>query len=456
MDNLFWHSSMRATGVKNLLHLGVHTNWCVWGRGCGVRNVSRDLNVRPILIRDLTDAYTANGKHPDAYPVATDDSWYPDRGTREVVAWYEQNAWGTIDAGQLLALDAADRYDYTSRVRNENGLVAYWRMSGKNGYKQVQDVMTTQNAWNSEKVSLGQRGAVPGDPDTCAKFDGTAGVIVAPRYQGNLPSDAPQGNSPLVSLSSRSFSVEAWVQVDALPKSESSWVFSHDAGTDATVDVLLGVNPDGRFRFITRQGSNDLSSSIAVTSQDVKNNKWFHIVGLQDTPGGKVELYVNGQLVAKKTGVDGTAPTVPSSAQIGSRGATAVAGNGTVTSSGIEFFTGLIDEVAVYIAPLTGTQIREHYICGTASGDASPKTGVPNGSVRTEQAEPKRPTTSESPLGSSVRGKTEPPPPFRPSGYRSTRRCFSKPETGNPTYPPSSPLAQSPSVSLSGGSTAAR
>ena len=40
--------------------------------------------------------------------------------------------------------------------------------------------------------------------------------------------------------------------------------------------------------------------------------------------------------------------------------------NGTVTSSGNEFFTGLIDEVAVYNTPLTGAKVREHVVCGTA------------------------------------------------------------------------------------------
>jgi hypothetical protein len=191
-------------------------------------------------------------------------------------------------------------------------------------------------------------------------------VIVAPRYQSNLPSDTPSGNSPLVSISGDSFSVEAWVQVHALPKGRPSWVFSHDAGTDATVDVLLGIHPDGRFRFVTRQGGNDLSSSVAVASQDIENHKWFHIVGVQDTVAGTVLLYVNGQQVAKKTGVDGTAPTVQNSVQIGSRGTTVVAGNGAVTSSGNEFFTGLIDEVAVYNTPLTGAKVREHVVCGTA------------------------------------------------------------------------------------------
>jgi len=354
---------MAHKGITNLIYVGVHTNWCVWGRDSGVQKVTRELNVHPILVRDLTDAYTANGKHPDTG--VTDYSWYPDRGTREVVAWYERNAFGTIDASQLLAREASNCYAYSNRVANEPGLLTYWRMGGKNGDKQIQDVKGTQAAWNTESVSLGQPGAIHGDLDTAAKFNGSAGVIVAPRYQANLPLDVPAGNSPLVSLSNGSFSVEAWVQLDAL-NGHNQWVLSHDAGSNESVDFLLGLNPDGTFRFVTRKNmANDLSSAVAVTQADVEGNRWFHLVGVQDLTRGVLDLYVNGQLVASKSSLDGLCATVQNSLQIGSRGTTAVAGDGSVTSSGVEFFNGAIDEVAIYGRALSAQEIHEHYLLGT-------------------------------------------------------------------------------------------
>ena len=355
---------MAHMGVTTLLYMGVHLNWCVWGRDSGILKAARELNVQPILVRDLTDAYSGNGKNPGTG--AADYSWSFDRGTREVVAWFEQHAFGTINASQLLARDASGRYDYCNRVVNEPGLLAYWRMDAKNGDKQIRDVTTTQTAWNAEHVALGQPGAIRGDPDTAAKFDGTTGVIVAPRYQSNLPLDVPAGNSPLVNLSQGSFSVEAWVQVDKL-SGQPQWVVAHDDGTNPGIDFLLGLKPDGRFEFATRQNkANDAIAKTPVTQADINGNRWFHLVAVQDAVAGQVGLYVNGQRAAEKKSIAGAAVTVPSSLQIGSRGATAVAANGAVTSSGTECFHGLIDEVALYGRALSASDIQAHYRLGTA------------------------------------------------------------------------------------------
>lgn len=368
-DQELWNV-MAHTGVTNLIYAGVHTNWCVWGRDSGIQKVARELNVRPILMRDLTDAYSGNGKN--ARSGAADYSWSFDRGTREVVAWFEKSAFGTIDASQLLARDSSDRYAYSNRVAKDPGLLAYWRMDGKKGDKQIRDVKGTQTAWNAENVSLGQSGAIHGDPDTSAKFDGTAAVIVAPRYQSNLPLNSPAGNSPLVNLSQGSFSVEAWVQVDNL-NGKQQWVVAHDDGTDGGTDFLLGLKPDGRFEFTTRQNkANDVIGKTPVTPADVSGGRWFHLVAVQDAAAGKVDLYVNGKREAEKGSVDGTAVTVQSSLQIGSRGAAAVAANGAVTSSGTEFFHGLNDEVAIYGRALSAHDVQTHYLLGTTGPALKP------------------------------------------------------------------------------------
>ena len=55
---------VHATGVTNLLYCGVHANWCVWNRSGGVPNAEKELNMQPIVISDLTEGYTGNGKNP--------------------------------------------------------------------------------------------------------------------------------------------------------------------------------------------------------------------------------------------------------------------------------------------------------------------------------------------------------------------------------------------------------
>jgi len=272
----------------------------------------------------------------------------------------------------LLARDASNRYAYSDRVTNDPGVLAYWRMDGKNGDKQIRDVKETQTAWNAENVSLGQPGAIHGDPDTAAKFNGNAGVIVAPRYQANLPTmdhSAPAGNSPLRSLSSGSFSVEAWVQLDQL-NSGPAWVLSHDGGNNGTLDFSLGLNSNRQFCFNTRAGTGDnpanaVTGSSRVTQSDVDNNRWFHLVGVQDIVNNVVDLYVNGELVASHSGVAGIGTTVAGALILGGRGQPTVNSSGIVTGGLSDFFNGEIDEVAVYSRALSAQDVSQHYLLGT-------------------------------------------------------------------------------------------
>jgi hypothetical protein len=136
------------------------------------------------------------------------------------------------------------------------------------------------------------------------------------------------------------------------------------------VDFLLGVNSAGKFEFATRQNkANVIVSAAAVTQADVDANRWFHLVAVQDVASGKVQLYVDGHLAAQQLGVNGTTTAVQSSLQIGSRGATGVLPNGMVSSSGSEFFNGVIDEVSIYNRPLSLADIQAHYRLGGLPGD---------------------------------------------------------------------------------------
>jgi nicotinamidase-related amidase len=369
---------MSDTGVTNLLYCGVHANWCVWNRSAGMPNAAVELNTQPILISDLTDAYSGNGKN--AATNATDYSMSFDKGTRQVVSWYQQKAFGTVDASQLLSQDTSSpsggcRYAYSDRVVNTPSLLGYWQMNGNNGSKEIRDVKITQSAWNAQTATLGVPGAIYGDPDTAAKFNGTNScVIIGPEYQPNLPTNSPPGNSPLMNLAAGSFTVEAWVQVGALGSQQ--WVLSHDDGGNTNVDFMLGVKPNGQFEFITRQNqANDVTSTTAVTAANVSNSTWFYVVATQDTTANKIDLYINGKLETEQTGVNGTAVLggVANALHIGSRGATTVAAsNGAVTADGSGFFNGVIDEVAIYGAALSAQEIQAHYLLGTTGSVPEP------------------------------------------------------------------------------------
>ena len=106
------------------------------------------------------------------------------------------------------------------------------------------------------------------------------------------------------------------------------------------------------------------TGSTVISQSDVDNEHWLHVVGVQDTTAGKVRLYVNGVLEAE-VALAGSAVSTTSTLQIGSRGATTVTSStGYLTNSGFEIFTGAIDEVAVYQAPLHENTIKAHYLMG--------------------------------------------------------------------------------------------
>jgi nicotinamidase-related amidase len=372
---------VHATGVTNLLYCGVHSNWCVWNRSAGLPNAAQELNIQPILIGDLTDGYTGNGKNPSVSGAPAMPSMTFDRGTQQIVSFYQQKAYGTITASQLLSQDTTGPsgnsiYAYDDRVTSNSSLLGFWQMSGNNGSKSIRDVTINQSAWNAQSATLGVPGAIHGCPlDTAAKFNGTSStVVIGPEYQPNLPTDST-GYSSLRNLASGSFSVEAWVQVGALGNQQ--WVMSHDDGTSTNVDFMLGVEPDGQFEFITRQGeANNLSSATEVTSADVSSGRWFHIVAEQDTTNNQLDLYINGRLDAQQTGINGTASAVANALHIGSRGATTVSSNGATIGGGSGFFNGTIDEVALYGSALSASEVQAHYTLGevgkaTLFGDAN-------------------------------------------------------------------------------------
>jgi len=120
---------------------------------------------------------------------------------------------------------------------------------------------------------------------------------------------------------------------------------------NTSLDYLLGVNPDGRFRFITQGLAND---AVAPTASVFDGKRWYHVVGVQDPATNRVRLFVNGVQVASvaraASGVTSSGPLL-----IGDR------------SSGNQVLNGRIDEVAIYRRALSAAEIVAHYQAGTNS-----------------------------------------------------------------------------------------
>ena len=85
---------------------------------------------------------------------------------------------GTV-AGAERAFTADAPPSYRDAVRSTPGLLGYWRLGDAGTTVAADDLGARPGAYSATGVTLGQAGALRGDPDTAALFDGVAGEMTA-------------------------------------------------------------------------------------------------------------------------------------------------------------------------------------------------------------------------------------------------------------------------------------
>jgi nicotinamidase-related amidase len=86
-------------GIEYIFYVGCATNMCVVNREFGMVQMRR-LNLKPVLIRDLTHAMTYNGYNPDTKSL--DPNFTPAHGTELSIQSIECYIGPTINSGQIL------------------------------------------------------------------------------------------------------------------------------------------------------------------------------------------------------------------------------------------------------------------------------------------------------------------------------------------------------------------
>ncbi len=211
--------------------------------------------------------------------------------------------------------------------------------------------------------TLGQPGAIPGDPDRAVGLRGSAYVQVP--------------DSGDFSISASGLTVEVWVRPDLLD-------FAGEGAKHPYVH-WLGKGEKGRFewgfRFYrkTSDRPNRLSAYAwpasggegagAYFEELLTPGRWVHLVAVYQPPGpgAGVQIYRDG--VFKKGPPD--TPTLYSSYNVTPAHGAAPLRLGTRDL--VSFLTGGLDEVAVYPRCLTAAEIRGNHRAATAG------TGLPRG-----------------------------------------------------------------------------
>ena len=331
----------------------------------------------------VTLTWSASSREPSGYRVwrrTPDGAWneiastpastlnYRDGGARNGVGYTYAirgyNALGVSASSNLVTVAptpapapeprcGAANSRYQSLISRTAGLAGYWRLGDGSGTSPCEVTGRNDGEYRGG-FTLGSTGALAGDPDTAASFNGSTGYVSVP-------------TSPSLSVGD-TFSVEAWVRRSSLSNGGNQVIASKQHGSW----VLMF---DSRNRLVLRRSNaGDVAASTSVVAD---TTRWHHVVATK--AGASVHLYIDGVEVTgpvtNRTMVDSTRSFV-----IGQ-------------SSGTAFFSGRIDEVAVYSRAITPSQVTDRYRAGSApviaaAGDiaCSPSDAAFNAGLGTDNA----------------------------------------------------------------------
>jgi hypothetical protein len=242
------------------------------------------------------------------------------------------------DASVIVPSDSGPSADspYKTLVLSD-GPIAYWRMGISSG-SMVRDESGHQNDLLLQGTGhvLRTAGAIHGDPDTAIRFDGVASYAIAssPR-KFDFPGSAP-------------FTIECWARREHIGDANADY-FQHLMGNlvgsppnrNGYILYVLPSAPYTSFEYdVPAAEQYGLQGPLSAVST------YAHYVAVFD--GTAASLYVDGTMASSKM-VTGTIAARTSEFSVGRESA-----------SGKYYFSGAIDEIAVYDKALTAAKIIKH------------------------------------------------------------------------------------------------
>lgn len=229
----------------------------------------------------------------------------------------------------------------------------YWQLGEASGTNAADSSGNSRNGTYTNSPTLGVTGPVSGT--TAATFAAASSQYVAP---------------PSTIFNQAHATVEAWINVSAVPTSARLIAGCVNGLNNSTADKLLYIGTDGKLYFYAFDGAAKTTSAPTAT---VPTNQWVYVVGTAD--GTNLKLYVNASLAGSVAAGNTYTGYTVSNVYIAADSSTASPSN---TGGGILFFNGSIGQVAFYSVALTSTQITNHYNAATGGGGgAGPFLPVP-------------------------------------------------------------------------------
>jgi hypothetical protein len=229
---------------------------------------------------------------------------------------------------------AADNTTAYSQVIQSDDPASYWKLDETAGTTAT-DTIGAANGTYTNGPLLNQPSGVK-DANTAVSFDGS--------------NDSVQAGNVYGYSGSSSFSVEFWLNTDA--PSATLWrrVISKEGTGGKGWDVYLAPTsyPPANQLSLERWNVGGTSNAVGTVA-GLLAGTWYHVVLSYD--GSTMRLYLNGTLNAQASSA---------LVEVSNTGPLVIGGS----SDGTNFYSGLLDEVAIYPTVLSAQQVQEHYNAG--------------------------------------------------------------------------------------------
>ncbi|MGO4592525.1 PKD domain-containing protein [Leifsonia sp. 2TAF2] len=242
-----------------------------------------------------------------------------------------------VASGRPSPLAPAPADAYGAAVYNGNPDL-FWRLDETSGSTaNSADAYTNNGTYSGTATTKNQTGVLPGTADKAVRFNtninGSSGGIVTSNQQFANPS---------------TYTEEVWFKTSTTRGGKLIGFGDAKTGLSSNYDRHVYMQDDGRIVFGTWTGQ----ANTITTPNPLNNNQWHQVVASQGADGMK--LYIDGQLV-------GTNPQTGAQAY---NGYWRIGGDNTWGSTG-PYFSGTLDEAAVYSTVLSAQDVANHYSLAT-------------------------------------------------------------------------------------------
>ncbi len=235
-----------------------------------------------------------------------------------------------VGVGQVSAGPTGSFYMDTVLADNPIG---YWRLGETSGPAALDAVSPGQDGTYVGGVSLGQPGALLTDSDTAVEVAGRTSYVDI-------------GVHEAINQLANDFTVEAWVRPNGTGGGQS--FLSNRTYWEGAGGIRLGM--DGSRLLFTAFGPKDYLSDPSVISA----GQWYHVAAVFDADND-VSFFLDGSFVQTVTG---SSPANPSVKPL-------TFGRNPISYGSQAFYSGGLDEVAIYDRSLSAAEIHEHYLAAT-------------------------------------------------------------------------------------------